>query len=168
MSVTYLGQSWLMCPQLPRGFWSGGSNACSQTMNTNTEQYWFILQQSKLNGITSMQRRRLRVNLHKQKPTEQLTPSLCQLMCQHYQWLCLCWFKGCVRLVRQRSSAQWYLNINTKQPTTHERKDYEDFNWTTSCWIVFFAHSSSYRGLLKDGKGCMLLIRWTAFMSLYL
>lgn len=44
MSGTDLGQSWLMCPQLPRGFWSGGSsNACSLTMNTNAEYYWILL-----------------------------------------------------------------------------------------------------------------------------
>lgn len=36
MSGTDLGQSWLMGPQLPGGFLSGGSNACSLTVNTNT------------------------------------------------------------------------------------------------------------------------------------
>lgn len=36
MSGTDLGQSWLMDPQLPGGFLSGGRNACSPTVNTNT------------------------------------------------------------------------------------------------------------------------------------
>lgn len=51
MSGTDLGQSWLMCPQLPRGFWSGGSSACSLPMNTDAEYYSISLLYSKLNGL---------------------------------------------------------------------------------------------------------------------
>lgn len=79
MSGADLGQSWLMCPQLPGGFWSGGSNACSLTMNTNAECYRLLLPYSTLNGVIRITPRQCgwrRVNLQTQRVTIKTVDSL--------------------------------------------------------------------------------------------
>lgn len=119
LSGTDLGHRWLMCPQIPRGFWSGGSSACSLTTNTNAENYWILLLYSIINGvirITSRQCGWLRVNPHTQKwQSKQFTLSLRQLLCQHCEWLCLPWCYGCMWPDSQRWATQEYLDINRKK-----------------------------------------------------
>lgn len=121
MSGADLGQSWLMCPQLPRGFWSGGSNACTLTMNTNTEYYWILLPYSKWNGVIRITSRQLGwlskfAYTKSDNPNSWLCP--CASCCVNTvcEWLCLCWSYGCVRPVNRRWAVQGYLSINTQQP----------------------------------------------------
>lgn len=93
MSGTDLGQSWLMCPQFPRGFWSGGSDACSLSMNTNALDDWTPTVFCTVNGVTGISLKTLW--------TEDIcirTPnsSLWQLLCQHWRLLHVYVYCTCV------------------------------------------------------------------------
>lgn len=120
MSRTDLGQSWLMCPQLPRGFWSGGSSACSLTMNTDAElNITPILEMKRChqNNIKTM----ISSKFAYTKVTIKTVYCLCFSCCVSTEW------SGCIGLiavcecVSQRWATQGYLNINIKQPTPHKR-----------------------------------------------
>lgn len=97
MSGTDLGQSWLMCPQFPRGFWSGGSDACSLSMNTNALDDWTPTIFCTVNGVTGISLQTLWMG-----DICICTPnsSLWQLFCQHWRLLhvCVCLLYMCVCL----------------------------------------------------------------------
>lgn len=125
MSRTDLGQSWLMCPQLPRGFWSGGSNAFAHwrciLMQNITEHSCNKSTFNCVIRITPRQCGWLRGHSRTQKwQSKHFALSLCQLLCQHYDCLLLLWFHGCIRPVSRSSGTQGNLYTNTEQPTQHE------------------------------------------------
>ena len=111
MSGTDLGQSWLMCPQLPRGFWSGGSsNACSLTMNTNAEYYWILLLYS------SHHQDNVSKFAHTKSDNQNSWLSLCTSCCVNTMSGCVC---AAFMAVWDQRAALWRkLNISTL--TLHE------------------------------------------------
>lgn len=151
MSGTDLGQSWLMCPQLPRGFWSGGSSACSLALHTNAECYCILLLHSTWEyiRITWRQCGGVPVIVHTLKCQSKLL-SVCASCCVNTMSACLLWIYGCIWQV-SRSWGTW--DINTKQM---KRK---------LCGFQMI------RQLVHDTvplQGSLLLMRQTAPMSLYL
>lgn len=123
MSGTDLGQSWLMCPQLPGGFWSGGSNACSLTMNTNAEYYGLLLLHSTLNGShqNNMKTGRMAAsefaNTESDNHNSWLSP--CASCCVNTTSCCVC--AGLVAVREQLANAELHGGVSEHEAQNSQR-----------------------------------------------
>lgn len=98
-----------MCPQLPRGFWSGGSNSCSLTMNTNAQHYWILLLYSKQMESSGKQMPKQSWwrwgNLHRHTKSDKTVD--CPLV--QAVWLCLCLTYGWESLLLSLDKGIWCI-----------------------------------------------------------